>query len=104
MEKETRKVVYISCAMFNDIVLQSGRVVPHKPVHDDNALAVHDHMHPFTATRVSIGDAEDWQIHHDFSNRAWELAHQVVTGRQPRILAEWQDSNLATKASKRHVA
>jgi len=95
LQKETRKIVYCSCACFNDIVLQSGRMVPHKPVFDDNALALHDHMYPFTAGRVSIGDAEDWQIHTDFNNRAWELEHEVVTGRSQRILADWNDTNLA---------
>jgi hypothetical protein len=63
LEKETRKVYYVSCSCYNDLVLQSRKIVPKQPVHVDNARAVHNHMHPFTATRVSIGDAIDWQIH-----------------------------------------
>jgi hypothetical protein len=95
LRKETRKIFYCSCACFNDIVLPSGRMIPHKPVFDTNALALHDHMQHFTAGRISIGDAEDWQIHTDFNGRAWELEHEVVTGRTQRILASWDDTNLA---------
>ena len=94
--KETRMICYISCACFNDIVLQSGRMVPHKPVFDANAQALHDHMQYFTVGRISIGSAEDWQLHPDFNDSSYELEHQVVTGKRRVILADWDDTNLAT--------
>jgi len=66
LNRETRKVFYVSCSCYNELVLNSGKIVPKQPVHNDNARAVYNHMQPFTAIRLSIGDAIDWQVHQEF--------------------------------------
>ena len=81
--KETRKVFYVSCSGYKELVLSSGRMKPKQLIQNDNARAVFDHLQPFTGMRFSIGDANDWEAHPSFNDLASDLEAIVVTGELP---------------------
>jgi hypothetical protein len=95
--KETRKVFYVSCSGYNELVLSSGRMKPTQLVQNDNARAVFDHLQPLTGMRFSIGDAHDWEVHPSFNDIAADLEAIVVTGQLPFIREMWQDKNFADR-------
>ena len=79
--------VFSSSAAYNDIVLQSGRMAPHHHIYDSNAHGLFHHMRYSNTARLSIGSAQDWDIHPDFDERVYELEHLVVTGKERVNLA-----------------
>ena len=82
-----QKQIFSSSAAYTDIVLQSGRMAPHHNIFDSNAQGLFYHMQYFNTARISIGCAQDWEMHPDFDDRADELEHQVVTGKERVNLA-----------------
>ena len=59
LQAECRKVFFSSCAAYNDLVHQSGKLVPHHGILNATAHGLYYHMKYFTTARISIGNAED---------------------------------------------